>query len=94
MIMWSEGLLVIVLLVLIGVNAFVLGRGRRGAKEDHTAADDEVDNLRASVAASQAENRELRDRIEVLERLATDEDARLARDINRLKGGRDDRPGA
>lgn len=103
MVIGIELMLILVFCVLIGVNSFVLGRRtsaekRSAAKAD--AQDDEVEALVKAVADAQAENRTLRERLEVLERLATDEDAKLAREIDRLKrrdrrrNEDDDRPSA
>lgn len=103
MVIGIELMLILVFCVLIGVNSFVLGR--RTAAEKKSAAkvdaqDDEVDALVKAVADAQAENRTLRERLEVLERLATDEDAKLAREIdklrrrNRRRSEDDDRPSA
>jgi len=103
MVIGVELMLILVFCVLIGVNSFVLGR--RTAAEKTSAAnadaqDDEVEALVKAVADAQAENRTLRERLEVLERLATDEDARLAREIDKLnrrdrrRNEDDDRPSA
>lgn len=45
------------------------------------APDERVDQI---LAETQAEMAKLRERVQVLERLATDDDSRLAREINRL----------
>ena len=103
MVIGVELMLILVFCVLIGVNSFVLGR--RTAAEKTSAAkadaqDDEVEALVKAVADAQAENRTLRERLEVLERLATDEDAKLAREIDKLRrrdrrrNEDDDRPSA
>lgn len=103
MVIGIELMLILVFCVLIGVNSFVLGR-RTAAEKKYAAKvdaqDDEVDALVKAVADAQAENRTLRERLEVLERLATDEDAKLAREIdklrrrNRRRSEDDDRPSA
>ncbi len=93
MIIWTEGLLILVFLVLVGANAFVLGR-RKTDREAHVSEVSEIDMLTAMVAESREENLALRQRLEVLERLATDEDVELAKRINRLKDEDDERPTA
>ena len=45
----------------------------------------EIARLEQILAANQAEMAKLRDRVQVLERLVTDEDRNLASEINRLK---------
>lgn len=103
MVIGIELMLVVIFCVLIGVNSFVIGRRTAPAKTaeaDAAARDDEVEILAAAMAKAQSENEALRDRLEVLERLATDEDAKLAREIDKLRrrenrrGEDDDRPGA
>ena len=94
MMFWAEGLLIAVFLVLIGVNAYVIG-ARRRTNRDRTDDHEDIERLIAAVEAAQEENESLRQRLEVLERLATDEDVRLARDIDRLKRkGEGDSPSA
>ncbi len=103
MVIGIELMLILVFCVLIGVNSFVIGRRSAAEKRSEAEAvsrDDEVDALMKAVAEAQAENNALRDRLEVLERLATDEDAKLAREIDRLRrrdrrrGTDEDRPSA
>ena len=49
------------------------------------AGQGDVARLEQILAANQAEMAKLRDRVQVLERLVTDEDRNLASEINRLK---------
>ncbi len=103
MVIGIELMLILVFCVLIGVNSFVIGRRtsrEKVAEAGMVSREGEVESLMNAVAEAQAENNALRDRLEVLERLATDEDAKLAREIDRLRRrdrrGRedDDQPGA
>lgn len=56
------------------------------------AAAGQVDRLAAELAQARGDIARLQDRVQVLERLVTDEDRRVADEISRL--GRGDRPGA
>ena len=49
------------------------------------AGQEELARLEQILSANQAEMAKLRDRVQVLERLVTDEDRNLASEINRLK---------
>jgi uncharacterized protein YlxW (UPF0749 family) len=57
-----------------------------------TAASGQVAQLTAELAQTRTDMARLQDRVNVLERLATDGDRKLANDIDRLR--RDDRPAA
>lgn len=103
MVIGIELMLIVLFCVLIGVNSFVLGRRTNAEKREAAAnasKEDEVDALLRAVADARAENTRLKERLEVLERLATDEDEQLKREINKLRkqdkrrGADDDRPSA
>ena len=103
MVIGIELMLIVLFCVLIGVNSFVLGR-RTNAEMREAAAnaskEDEVDALLRAVSDARAENARLKERLEVLERLATDGDEQLKREIDKLRkrdkrrGADDDRPSA
>ena len=93
MVLWVEFLLVGILCLVMIVSSVAFGRGsakRRQAEADR-AVDEEVARR---LAASQQEVAAMRERLEVLERLATDPDARVAAEIEKLKREDDTRPGA
>ena len=93
MVLWVEFLLVGILCLVMIVSSVAFGRGsakRRQAEADR-AVDEEVARR---LAASQQEVADMRERLEVLERLATDPDARVAAEIEKLKREDDNRPGA
>ena len=93
MVLWVEFLLVGILCLVMIVSSVAFGRGsakRRQAEADR-AVDEEVARR---LAASQQEVAAMRERLEVLERLATDPDARVAAEIEKLKREDDARPGA
>jgi len=58
---------------------------KRMALKNGGAAAGEVARLEQILAATQAEMVKLRERVQVLERLATDDDRQLASDIERLR---------
>ncbi len=103
MVIGIELMLIALFCVLIGVNTFVLGRRTNAEKREAAARaskEDEVDALLRAVADARAENARLKERLEVLERLATDGDEQLKREIDKLRrrdtrrGEDDDRPSA
>ena len=55
------------------------------ALKGKAAGQEELARLEQILTANQAEMAKLRDRVQVLERLVTDEDRNLASEINRLK---------
>lgn len=61
-------------------------------KAGQAAASGQVAQIAAELAQTRADMARLQDRVNVLERLVTDEDRRVADEISRL--GRDGRPGA
>lgn len=93
MVLWVEFLLVGVLCLVMIVSSVAFGRGsaRRRQAEADKAVDEE---LARRLAASQSEVAEMRERLEVLEKLATDPEARVAAEIDKLKDDSDKRPGA
>jgi hypothetical protein len=58
---------------------------RMALRAGRTAAQGDVARLEQILAATQTEMARLKDRVQVLEKLATDEDRRLASDIERLR---------
>lgn len=93
MVLWVEFLLVGVLCLVMIASSVAFGRG--SAKRRQEEADKAVDEeLTRRLAASQSEVSELRSRLEVLERLATDPEARVAAEIEKLKRDSDSQPGA
>lgn len=103
MVIGIELMLIVLFCVLIGVNSFVLGRrssAEKRAEAEKATQEDEVDALLKAVSEAHAENARLKERLEVLERLATDEDEQLKREINKLRkndkrrSDDDDRPSA
>lgn len=103
MVIGIELMLILLFCVLIGVNSFVLGRrtqAEKRAEAEKATQEDEVDALLNAVAEARSENARLKERLEVLERLATDEDTQLSREIEKLRrrdrrpGDDEDRPGA
>lgn len=103
MVIGIELMLILLFCVLIGVNSFVLGRrthAEKRAEAEKATQEDEVDTLLKAVAEARSENARLKERLEVLERLATDEDTQLSREIEKLRrrdkrrGDDEDRPSA
>lgn len=65
--------------------AFVHEERQMQAMKGKGAGQEELARLEQILTANQAEMAKLRDRVQVLERLVTDEDRNLASEINRLK---------
>lgn len=91
MVLWVEFLLVGILCLVMIVSSIAFGRGsaRRRQAEADKAVDEEIARR---LAASQSEVAEMRERLEVLEKLATDPDVRVAAEIEKLKDEGDKRP--
>lgn len=93
MVLWVEFLLVGVLCLVMIASSVAFGRGSAKRRQDE--ADKAVnEELARRLAESQSDVAAMRERLEVLERLATDPDARVAAEIEKLKRGDDKRPDA
>lgn len=84
--------MIVVVVAMVAVFAFVITmmafkheERRMGVIAQGNAGKGEIARLDQILAANQAEMAKLRDRVQVLERLVTDEDRNLASEINRLK---------
>lgn len=84
--------MIVIVVAMVGVFAFVVTMAafrheekQMQALKGKSASDGEIARLEQILAANQAEMAKLRDRVQVLERLVTDEDRNLASEINRLK---------
>ena len=84
--------MIVVVVAMVAVFAFVITmmafrheERRMGVIAQGDAGKGEIARLEQILAANQAEMAKLRDRVQVLERLVTDEDRNLASEINRLK---------
>jgi uncharacterized membrane-anchored protein YhcB (DUF1043 family) len=75
----------IVVVTVIGCITGVITTYIEG-KAKHAAKGKKFSDLQAQLEAYQAEVQGLRDRVGVLEKLATDDDRRLAGEIDRLRG--------
>jgi hypothetical protein len=93
MVLWVEFLLVGILCLVMVISSIAFGRGstRRRQAEADKAVDEE---MARRLSASQSEVSDLRARLEVLEKLATDPEQRIAAEIEKLKRDGDNRPGA
>lgn len=84
-------MIVVIVLVVLGFSLIVVKWGlaheekRMALRAGRTAAQGDVARLEQILAATQTEMARLKDRVQVLEKLATDEDRRLASDIERLR---------
>lgn len=87
-------LMTMIVVVIAMVAAFILIVTRMAFKHEErqmqahkgqSAGQEELARLEQILAANQAEMAKMRDRVQVLERLVTDEDRNLASEINRLK---------
>ena len=87
-------LMTMIVVVIAMVAAFILIVTRMAFKHEEsqmqalkgkTASETDVARLEQILASNQAEMAKMRDRVQVLERLVTDEDRNLASEINRLK---------
>ncbi len=84
--------MIVVVVAIVGVFAFIVTMAafrheerRMQAFKGKSASEGEIARLEQILAANQAEMAKLRERVQVLERLVTDEDRNLASEINRLK---------
>lgn len=84
--------MIVVVVAMVGVFAFVVTMMAFRHEERQmqvlkgtSASDGEIARLGQILTANQAEMAKLRDRVQVLERLVTDEDRNLAGEIDRLK---------
>jgi hypothetical protein len=87
--------MIVIVVAMVGVFAFVVTmmsfrheERQMQAQGAAAAGKDEIARLEHILAETQSDMLKLRDRVQVLERLVTDEDRNLAGEINRL---RDDR---
>jgi uncharacterized protein YlxW (UPF0749 family) len=87
-------MMTMIVVVIAMVAAFILIVTRMAFKHEESqmqslkgksANDSEFARLESILAANQTEMAKLRDRVQVLERLVTDEDRNLAGEIDRLK---------
>lgn len=84
-------MIVVIVLVVLGFSLIVVKWGlaheekRMALRAGRTAAQGDVARLEQILEATQTEMARLKDRVQVLEKLATDEDRRLASDIERLR---------
>lgn len=85
--------MIVIVVAMVGVFAFVVTMAAFRHEERQMAimkgkssGQDDVARLEQILAATQTELARVRDRVQVLERLATDEDRRLAGEITRLRG--------
>lgn len=74
----SGGQIMVVLIVLIGVIGGIIKSRHRSGRTERVAQDPDADRLREEV-------RTLKDRIAVLERIATDRAGNLDHEIERLR---------
>lgn len=84
--------MIVVVVAMTAVFAFIITMAafrheerRLGLIKDSDAGRGDVERLEQILGANQAEMAKLRERVQVLERLVTDEDRNLASEINRLK---------
>ena len=84
-------MIVVIVLVVLGFSLIVVKWGlaheekRMAMVSERKGAPAEVARLEQILAATQTEMARLKDRVQVLEKLVTDDDRRLASDIERLR---------
>lgn len=84
-------MIVVIVLVVLGFTLIVVRWGlkheekRMELRANRTGAPVEVARLEQILTATQTEMARLRERVQVLEKLVTDDDRRLATDIERLR---------
>lgn len=84
-------MIVIIILVVLGFSLIVVKWGlaheekRMALQASRKGAPAEVARLEQILAATQTEMAKLKERVQILEKLATDDDRRLASDIERLR---------
>ena len=71
------------------VMIWMINRAEIAKARAKTGSSDVIAKLESIIAETSTEVARLRDRVAVLERLATDEDRRVASEISRLGGGPD-----
>ena len=71
------------------VMIWMINRAEIAKARAKTGSSDVIAKLESALAETSTEMARLRDRVAVLERLATDEDRRVASEISRLGGGPD-----
>jgi len=71
------------------VMIWMINRAEIAKARAKTGSSDVIAKLESVLAETSTEMARLRDRVAVLERLATDEDRRVASEISRLGGGPD-----
>lgn len=72
--------MVILIVLIVTVGKIVMSRRSHGHREDGVAPEERLETLRL-----QDEVRQLKERIHVLERIATDKDTALSREIDSLR---------
>ncbi len=84
--------MIVVVIALVAVFTLIVTRmafkheeNQMQALRSKAAGETDVARLEQILAANQAEMMKLRDRVQVLERLVTDEDRRVSGEIDRLK---------
>jgi hypothetical protein len=84
--------MIVVVIALVAVFTLIVTRmafkheeNQMQALKSKAAGETDVARLEQILAANQAEMMKLRDRVQVLERLVTDEDRRVSGEIDRLK---------
>jgi hypothetical protein len=84
-------MIVVIVLVVLGFSLIVVKWGlaheekRMALRAGKATAQGDVARLEQILAATQTEMARLKDRVQVLEKLVTDDDRRLASDIERLR---------
>ena len=72
--------MVILIVLIVTVGSIIRGRRSHRHREDRAAPEEQVETLRL-----QDEVKQLKERIHVLERIATDKDNALSREIDSLR---------
>ena len=79
----------VVIIVAIGcltgvVTAYLDSKAKSGAGKASDAERAELDAMKSRIAQAEKDNESLRQRVQVLEKLVTDDDHRLAKEIGQL----------